>query len=331
MEQDFKKNFITVLQECDRQSDNIDAILSDKLVQAQIASPDEILKNIDLILDSIDRKHAALIYAKQNGMSRAAWMRQEFSAQVDKIGEDKTAAVLDVVNDSMQGKDVVAEPPDANTSFTGLDAVEKIRNLDRSLVALTCQAQEEVQSVVAQDDEETATDSVLMKKAVVDKDPVAFKQVRKIATVCLMSDGGDLAIMNYANAAVMADRSVFAVQQEYAVGAGECTEADAVENLIDRYAAQLCGIVESYVPQIIDAGMKALTTLATAYCPAAVPVLTKITPVLKAVCTVALTKVIRKGAELIKKTAKNCWQKIKSAHKSLAESVNKVVSFMNND
>ena len=328
MEQNFKNVFFAVLQECDQQQNNIDAILLDKLTNAQIDSPEEVLNNIDLIFDAIDRKHADLIAAKQSGMSRAAWMQKEFSEQINKVGDNTTVEILDAVNNSLQGKDVISDNSmGEGKSFAGPEAVEKIRNLDQSLVALTCQAQEEVQSVIT-DNENTLPDSILMHKTIVDKDPVAFKLVRKIAAVCLMLSDDNSMLLNYANAAVIADRSIFSIQQEYAVGVGECTEADAMENLIDRYAAQLSGMVENLIPKLVDTGMGVLTTLAQAYCPAAVPILNRITPIIKTACTIALTKIIRKGSELIKEQGKALWKKIKSANKAFGETVNKVVSFM---
>ena len=215
-----------------------------------------------------------------------------------------------------------------NGSFSGLDAVEKVRNLDQALIATTCQAQAELQNAVLSAPNDTISESRLMQQAIEGKDPVAFKQIRKIAAVCLMTMGLEKPL-DYVSASMFADRGIFSVLTDFAVGSGECNETDAVERLIDRGAAQLKTWIEVTVPRLIDAGLTAISTYVVAHCPAAAPVVAKVAPVVRSLCQMAAIPAIRKGAEKIQAAAKSWWQKLKNkSNSAFVKIVNTATNFL---
>ena len=172
------------------------------------------------------------------------------------------------------------------------------------------------------------SDIKLMQQAIEGKDPVAFKQIRKIAAVCLMTMGLENPL-DYVSASMFADRGIFSVLTDFAVGSGECNETDAVERLIDRGAAQLKTWLEVTVPRLIDAGLTAISTYVTAHCPAAAPVVAKVVPVVRSLCQMAAIPAIRKGAEKIQATAKSWWQKLKNkGNSAFVKIVNTATNFL---
>ena len=215
-----------------------------------------------------------------------------------------------------------------NGSFSGLDAVEKVRNLDQALIATTCQAQAELQNAVLSAPDNTIRESRLMQQAIEGKDPVAFKQLRKIAAVCLMTMGLENPL-DYVSASMFADRGIFSVRTDFAVGSGECNETDAVERLIDRGAAQLKTWLEVTVPRLVDAGLTAISTYVVAHCPAAAPGVAKVAPVVRSLCQMAVIPAIRKGAEKIQAVAKSWWQKLKNkSNSAFVKIVNTATNFL---
>lgn len=54
--------------------------------------------------------------------------------------------------------------------------------------------------------------------------------------------------------ATVADAKTFKKKQQMAVGTGECDEAEALENLIDRKTAQYCTWFENNAPLLVEKG-----------------------------------------------------------------------------
>lgn len=326
---DFKEHFSSLLAESEEHLSTLDQFLTERLTQANIEDPQTVITGIDAILDSIDRNHENLTASKQSGTSRAAWLQQNLTEQTSSLKENQAATLIDTITDSMTGETLTAV--NENGSFSGLDAVEKIRNLDQALIETTCQAQTELQEVILCAPDDTVRESELMQRAIEGKDPVAFKQIRKIAAVCLMTMGLEKPL-DYVSASMFADRGIFSVLTDFAVGSGECNENDAVERLIDRGAAQLKAWIEITVPRMIDAGLTAISTYVVAHCPAAAPVVAKVVPVVRTVCQMAAIPAIRKGAEKIKAAAKSWWQKLKNNGNSIfAKIVNTASNLLSAD
>ena len=298
---DFKEHFSSLLTESEEHLSTLDQFLAERLEQAEISDPQTVIAGIDAVLDSIDRNHENLTASKKTGTSRTAWLQQNLTEQTSSLKENQAATLIDAITGSMTGE--TSTTVNENSSFSGLDAVEKVRNLDQALIATTCQAQTELQNAVLCAPDDTIRESRLMQHAIEGKDPVAFKQIRKIAAVCLMTS-------------MFADRGIFSVLTDFAVGSGECNETDGVERLIDRMAAQLKAWLEVTVPRLIDVGLTAITGFVTAHCPAAAPVIAKVAPVVRSVCQMAAIPAIRKGAEKIQAAAKSWWQKLKNKSNS---------------
>lgn len=316
---DFKEHFSSLLTESEEHLSTLDQFLAERLEQAEINDSQNVIAGIDAILDSIDRNHENLIASKKNGMSRTAWLQQNLTEQTSSLKENQAATLIDTITGSMTG-----EPPvtvNENGSFSGLDAVEKVRNLDQALIATTCQAQTELQNAVLCAPDDSVRESRLMQQAIEGKDPVAFKQIRKIAAVCLMTMGLEKPL-DYVSASMFADRGIFSVLTDFAVGSGECNETDAVERLIDRAAAQLKTWVEVTVPHLVDAGLTAISTYVTTACPVAAPVVAKFVPIVRSFCQKALIPAILKGAEKIQAVAKSWWQKLKKNNSIFAKIAN---------
>ena len=315
---DFKEHFDSLLTESEEHLSTLDQFLVERLEQAEINEPQTVIAGIDAVLDSIDRNHENLIASKQTGTSRTAWLQQNLTEQTSSLKENQAATLIDTITSSMTGE--TATTVNENGTFSGLDAVEKVRNLDQALIATTCQAQTELQNAVLSAPDDTIRESRLMQQAIEGKDPVAFKQIRKIAAVCLMTMGletmGLEKPLDYVSASMFADRGIFSVLTDFAVGSGECNETDAVERLIDRGAAQLKTWLEVTVPRLVDAGLTAISTYVVAHCPAAAPVVAKVAPVVRSLCQMAAIPAIRKGAEKIQAAAKSWWQKLKSKSNS---------------
>lgn len=311
---DFKEHFSSLLTESEEHLSTLDQFLAERLEQAEINDPQTVIAGIDAVLDSIDRNHENLTASKQTGTSRSAWLQQNLTEQTSSLKENQAATIIDTITSSMTGE--TSATVDENSSFSGLDAVEKVRNLDQALIATTCQAQAELQNAVLSAPDDTIRESVLMHRAIEGKDQVAFKQIRKIAAVCLMTMTPETPL-DYVSASMFADRGIFSVLTDFAVGSGEYNEADAVEQLIDRAAAQLKTWLEVTVPRLIDAGLTAISTYVVAHCPAAVPVVAKVAPVVRSLCQMAAIPAIRKGAEKIQAAAKSWWQKLKNNSNSI--------------
>ena len=311
---DFKEHFSSLLTESEEHLSTLDQFLAERLEQAEINDPQTVITGIDAVLDSIDRNHENLTASKQTGTSRSAWLQQNLTEQTSSLKENQAATIIDTITSSMTGE--TSATVDENGSFSGLDAVEKVRNLDQALIATTCQAQAELQNAVLSAPDDTIRESRLMQQAIEGKDPVAFKQIRKIAAVCLMTMTPENPL-DYVSASMFADRGIFSVLTDFAVGSGEYNEADAVEQLIDRAAAQLKTWLEVTVPRLIDAGLTAISTYVVAHCPAAVPVVAKVAPVVRSLCQMAAIPAIRKGAEKIQAAAKSWWQKLKNNSNSI--------------
>lgn len=320
---DFKEHFGSLLTESEEHLSTLDQFLVERLEQAEINDPQTVIAGIDAVLDSIDRNHENLTASKQTGTSRTAWLQQNLTEQTSSLKENQAATLIDTITSSMTGE--TATTVNENGSFSGLDAVEKVRNLDQALIATTCQAQTELQNAVLSAPDDTIRESRLMQQAIEGKDPVAFKQIRKIAAVCLMTMGLEKPL-DYVSASMFADRGIFSVLTDFAVGSGECNETDGVERLIDRGAAQLKTWLEVTVPRLIDAGLTAISTYVTAHCPAAAPVVAKVAPVVRSLCQMAAIPAIRKGAEKIQAAAKSWWQKLKSNGKQLLDGIGTKIS-----
>ena len=316
---DFKEHFNSLLAESEEHLSSLDQFLAERLAQAEISDPQNVITGIDAVLDSIDRNHENLTASKQTGTSRTAWLQQSLTEQTSSLKENQAATLIDTITGSMTG-----EPPvtvNENGSFSGLDAVEKVRNLDQALIATTCQAQTELQNAVLCAPDDSVRESRLMQQAIEGKDPVAFKQIRKIAAVCLMTMGLEKPL-DYVSASMFADRGIFSVLTDFAVGSGECNETDAVERLIDRAAAQLKTWVEVTVPHLVDAGLTAISTYVTTACPVAAPVVAKFVPIVRSFCQKVLIPAILKGAEKIQAVAKSWWQKLKKNNSIFAKIAN---------
>lgn len=311
---DFKEHFSSLLTESEEHLSTLDQFLAERLEQAEISDPQTVIAGIDAVLDSIDRNHENLTASKKTGTSRTAWLQQNLTEQTSSLKENQAATLIDAITGSMTGD--TSTTVNENGSFSGLDAVEKVRNLDQALIATTCQAQAELQNAVLSAPDDTIRESRLMQHAIEGKDPVAFKQIRKIAAVCLMTMGLEKPL-DYVSASMFADRGIFSVLTDFAVGSGECNETDGVERLIDRMAAQLKAWLEVTVPRLIDVGLTAITGFVTAHCPAAAPVIAKVAPVVRSVCQMAAIPAIRKGAEKIQAAAKSWWQKLKNNSNSI--------------
>ena len=322
---DFKEHFSSLLTESEEHLSTLDQFLAERLEQAEINDPQTVIASIDAVLDSIDRNHENLTASKQNGTSRTAWLQQNLTEQTSSLKENQAATLIDTITDSMTGETSAAV--DENGSFSGLDAVEKVRNLDQALIETTCQAQTELQNAVLSTPDDTTRESKLMQRAIEGKDPVAFKQIRKIATVCLMTMDSEKQL-DYASASIMADQGIFALQTDYAVGSGECNEADAVEQLIDRGAAQLYTWVEKAVPHVIEFGITAVAAFATTHCPVAFPLVKKVAPVVKSMCQKAAHPILRKGAEKIQTAIKGVWQRLKRSNGMLGKIANSITSVL---
>lgn len=316
---DFKEHFTSLLAESEEHLSSLDQFLAERLEQAEINDSQNVIAGIDAILDSIDRNHENLIASKKNGMSRTAWLQQNLTEQTSSLKENQAATLIDTITGSMTGEPQTTV--NENGTFSGLDAVEKVRNLDQALIATTCQAQTELQNAVLCAPDDSVRESRLMQQAIEGKDPVAFKQIRKIAAVCLMTMGLEKPL-DYVSASMFADRGIFSVLTDFAVGSGECNETDAVERLIDRAAAQLKTWVEVTVPRLVDAGLTAISTYVTTACPAAAPVVAKFVPIVRSFCQKALIPAILKGAEKIQTVAKSWWQKLKKNNNIFAKIVN---------
>lgn len=321
---DFKEHFDSLLSESEEHLSTLDQFLVERLEQAEINEPQTVIAGIDAVLDSIDRNHENLTTSKQNGTSRTAWLQQNLMKQTSSLKENQAAALIDSITGSM----VEESPATINEtgSFSGLDAVEKVRNLDQALIETTCRAQAELQTAVLNAPDDISRKSELVQRAIEGKDPVAFKQVRKIAAVCLMTMDSEKQL-DYASASIMADQGIFALQIDYAVGTEECSEADAVERLIDRSAAQLCTWVERVVPHVVDVGVTAVAKFVQVNLPIAAPVVNVVTVAVKKVCKEAVCTVVRKGAEIVANAAKGLWKRLKGGLFSL---VGKVVNTVSN-
>ena len=325
----FKEYFNSLLTESEEHLSMLDQFLAERLTQTEINDPQTVIAGIDAVLDSIDRNHENLIASKQTGTSRTAWLQQNLTEQTSSLKENQAATLIDSITGSMTGD--TSTTVNENGTFSGLDAVEKVRNLDQALIATTCQAQTELQNAVLSAPDDTISESRLMQQAIAGKDPVAFKQIRKIAAVCLMTMGLENPL-DYVSASMFADRGIFSVLTDFAVGSGECNETDGVERLIDRGAAQLKTWLEVTVPRLIDAGLTAISTYVTAHCPAAAPVVAKVVPVVRSLCQMAAIPAIRKGAEKIQATAKSWWQKLKNkGNSAFVKIVNTATNFLTAD
>ena len=323
---DFKEHFSSLLTESEEHLSTLDQFLAERLEQAEISDPQTVIAGIDAVLDSIDRNHENLTASKKTGTSRTAWLQQNLTEQTSSLKENQAATLIDAITGSMTGE--TSATVNENGSFSGLDAVEKVRNLDQALIATTCQAQTELQNAVLSAPDDTIRESRLMQRAIEEKDSVAFKQIRKIAAVCLMTMGLEKPL-DYVSASMFADRGIFSVLTDFAVGSGECNETDAVERLIDRGAAQLKTWLEVTVPRLIDVGLTAITGFVTAHCPAAAPVIAKVAPVVRSVCQMAAIPAIRKGAEKIQAAAKSWWQKLKNkSNSAFVKIVNTATNFL---
>ena len=323
---DFKEHFSSLLTESEEHLSTLDQFLAERLEQAEISDPQTVIAGIDAVLDSIDRNHENLTASKKTGTSRTAWLQQNLTEQTSSLKENQAATLIDAITGSMTGE--TSATVNENGTFSGLDAVEKVRNLDQALIATTCQAQAELQNAVLSVPDDTIRESRLMQHAIEGKDPVAFKQIRKIAAVCLMTMGLERPL-DYVSASMFADRGIFSVLTDFAVGSGECNETDGVERLIDRMAAQLKAWLEVTVPRLIDVGLTAITGFVTAHCPAAAPVIAKVAPVVRSLCQMAAIPAIRKGAEKIQAAAKSWWQKLKSkSNSAFVKIVNTATNFL---
>ena len=326
---DFKEHFSSLLTESEEHLSTLDQFLAERLEQAEISDPQTVIAGIDAVLDSIDRNHENLTASKKTGTSRTAWLQQTLTEQTSSLKENQAATLIDAITGSMTGE--TSTTVNENSSFSGLDAVEKVRNLDQALIATTCQAQAELQNAVLCAPDDTIRKSKLMQRAIEEKDSVAFKQIRKIAAVCLMTMGLEKPL-DYVSASMFADRGIFSVLTDFAVGSGECNETDGVERLIDRGAAQLKTWLEVTVPRLIDAGLTAISTYVTAHCPAAAPVVAKVAPVVRSLCQMAVIPAIRKGAEKIQAAAKSWWQKLKNkGNSAFVKIVNTATNFLTAD
>ena len=322
---DFKEHFSSLLTESEEHLSTLDQFLAERLEQAEINDPQTVIASIDAVLDSIDRNHENLTASKQNGTSRTAWLQQNLTEQTSSLKENQAATLIDTITDSMTGETLAAV--DENGSFSGLDAVEKVRNLDQALIATTCQAQTELQNAVLSTPDDTTRESKLMQRAIEGKDPVAFKQIRKIAAVCLMTMTSEKPL-DYVSASMFADRGMFSVLTDFAVGSGECNEADAVEQLIDRAAAQLCTWVEKIIPRVVELGITAVATFVSIHCPMASPWVGKVVQVAKSVCQKAVLTILHKGAEKIQAVAKGLWQRLKEHCGIFGKIANKIASVL---
>lgn len=323
---DFKEHFSSLLTESEEHLSTLDQFLAERLEQAEISDPQTVIAGIDAVLDSIDRNHENLTASKKTGTSRTAWLQQTLTEQTSSLKENQAATLIDAITGSMTGE--TSATVNENGSFSGLDAVEKVRNLDQALIATTCQAQAELQNAVLSAPDDTIRESRLMQRAIEEKDSVAFKQIRKIAAVCLMTMELEKPL-DYVSASMFADRGIFSVLTDFAVGSGECNETDGVERLIDRMAAQLKAWLEVTVPRLIDVGLTAITGFVTAHCPAAAPVIAKVAPIVRSVCQMAAIPAIRKGAEKIQAVAKSWWQKLKDkGNSAFVKIVNTATNFL---
>lgn len=320
----FKEHFDSLLTESEEHLSTLDQFLVERLEQAEINDPQTVIAGIDAVLDSIDRNHENLTTSKQNGRSRTAWLQQNLMKQTSSLKENQAAALIDSITSSMVEES--SATINETGSFSGLDAVEKVRNLDQALIETTCRAQAELQTAVLNAPDDISRKSELVQRAIEGKDPVAFKQVRKIAAVCLMTMDSEKQL-DYASASIMADQGIFTLQTDYAVGTEECSEADAVERLIDRSAAQLCTWVEKVVPHVVDVGVTAVAKFVQVNLPIAAPVVNVVTVAVKKVCKEAVCTVVRKGAEIVANAAKGLWKRLKGGLFSL---VGKVVNTVSN-
>lgn len=322
---DFKEHFSSLLTESEEHLSTLDQFLVERLEQAEINDPQTVIAGIDAVLDSIDRNHENLTASKQNGTSRTAWLQQNLTEQTSSLKENQAATLIDTITDSMTGE--TSNTVNENGSFSGLDAVEKVRNLDQALIATTCQAQAELQNAVLSAPDDTIRESRLMQQAIEGKDPVAFKQIRKIAAVCLMTMGLEKPL-DYVSASMLADRGIFSVLTDFAVGSGERNEADAVEQLIDRTAAQICTWVEKIIPRVIELSITAVATVVSVHCPMASPWVGKVVQVAKSMCQKAVLTIIHKGAEKIQAVAKGLWQHLKERCDIFGKIANKITSVL---
>lgn len=322
---DFKEHFSSLLTESEEHLSTLDQFLAERLEQAEINDPQTVIAGIDAVLDSIDRNHENLTASKQTGTSRSAWLQQNLTEQTSSLKENQAATIIDTITSSMTGE--TSATVDENGSFSGLDAVEKVRNLDQALIATTCQAQAELQNAVLSAPDDTIRESRLMQQAIEGKDPVAFKQIRKIAAVCLMTMTSENPL-DYVSASMFADRGIFSVLTDFAVGSGEYNEADAVEQLIDRASVQVGIWVEKAVPQMIDLSITAVAVIITTRCPVASPWVGKVACAAKSMCRKAVLPVIRKGAEKIHAAAKGLWQRLRESCGILGKVANKLSNLL---
>lgn len=143
---DFKEHFDSLLTESEEHLSTLDQFLVERLEQAEINDPQTVIAGIDAVLDSIDSNHENLTTSKQNGRSRTAWLQQNLMKQTSSLKENQAAALIDSITSSMVEES--SATINETGSFSGLDAVEKVRNLDQALIETTCRAQAELQTAV---------------------------------------------------------------------------------------------------------------------------------------------------------------------------------------
>ena len=138
----------------------------------------------------------------------------------------------------------------------------------------------------------------------------SFSSIRKLLSAQLVTEGIDAE-----TAAIISDRGVFEAKTAYDVGSGTISEQDAVENLIDRGAAQVSIWFQQNGEQLCEQGGLWVGTLVgdylSAWCPTALPICQKIGQT----CGKALGRfgkaVIDDGMKKIAAYAKSAWREVK--------------------
>ena len=129
---DFKEHFSSLLTESEEHLSRLDQFLVERLAQAEIDDPQTVIAGMDTTLDSIDRNHENPTTSRRSGTSRTVWCQQNLMVQTSSLKENQAATLLDFITGSMA--DGSSTTVDENSSFAGLDVVEKMHNLDQVLI-----------------------------------------------------------------------------------------------------------------------------------------------------------------------------------------------------
>ena len=317
--ENFAESFQKLVKNSENHLSNLDIFLIEELQRHKFENAQTVVDGIDTILDSIDNQFANLKQSRQKGMSRTAWLQKTLKQQTASLDNEQAGTLVNGITEALSDGEISS----GNKSFSGIDAVEKVRNLDQTLIANTCKAQAELQNILLLF-ENSLSDSALMQKVIVDQDPIAFKQLRKIAAVCFILLNGQNESFDYISATVMADRSVFTAQTAYAAGNGEMSEADAIEALIDRFSAQVCSLLDCLLPNLIKKGIDAFVKLFEEKYKKEIPEI--VVNMATAIASGSVMPLLKKGVMLLNTQIKKVWHKLKQRNPEMAEKINQFAS-----